>query len=146
MMSSLLWPGSIGRPFQEDWQRCRGSRAVCFWRNTVRAACTKTMKSGWRGLRLTHRPASANTTAPVRPVRRGMRGQCRRPPEAAPAPTAVLWLMPEHVHWEFLPPSDRTTWGRQTWRARVQRPPLTLALTHPVLDFSTVNPTDHTFG
>jgi hypothetical protein len=81
-MSSLLRLGSIGRSSQEDGQGCWGSRAVCFWRNTMRAACTRTMKSGWGGLRLTHRPASANTTALARPVPRGMRGQCRRAPEA----------------------------------------------------------------
>jgi hypothetical protein len=36
--------------------------------------------------------------------------------------------------------------GRQTWRARGQRPTLTLALTHSVLDATTANPMDHTFG
>jgi len=82
-MSSSHWLGSIGRPSQEEWQGCWGSRAVCFWRNTMRVAFTRTKKSGWRGLRLTHRPASANTTALARPVPRGMRGQCRRAPEAA---------------------------------------------------------------
>jgi hypothetical protein len=52
----------------------------------------------------------------------------------------------ERVHWESLPPSDRTAQGRRIWRARVQRPSLSLALTHPVPDLTTVNPTDHTFG
>ena len=73
-MSSLLWLGSIGRPSQEDWQLCWGSRAVCFWQSATSAVAPGLCKMP--GGLAPHAP-SANaspeagcTTAPMKtPVR-----------------------------------------------------------------------------